>query len=85
MDAYVAFQLGLALVLLVFLLLVGTFPFNAFLSAFFCCMGSASLALSLRMKMSMPKEFHDVAPQRAFAEFVFANLILFLGAWNFIG
>jgi len=72
-------------VLFAFLGLVGSFPFNSFLAAFFCTAGAASLAVSLRLTLTMPAEFHDRTPQRAFAEFVFSNLILILGALNYIG
>lgn len=31
------------------------------------------------------KDFHGISPERAFADYVFANMILFLAAWNYMG
>jgi oligosaccharyltransferase complex subunit epsilon len=31
------------------------------------------------------KDFEGLSPERAFADYVLANLVLFLAAWNYIG
>ena len=85
MDAYILFCGAILATLFVFLMLVGSFPFNSFLSAFFCTAGSAALAWSLRLNLTMSKDFHQRTPERAFAEFVFCNLLLFLAALNYMG
>lgn len=40
LDAFSACALLTALIQFVYALLVGSFPFNAFLAGFFCCIGS---------------------------------------------
>lgn len=84
-DAYVAFCVAVAATLMVFLALVGSFPFNSFLSAMFAALGAGSLALSLRMNLTMPKEFGGRSPESALSEFVVGNLVLFLAVWNYMG
>uniref|UniRef100_A0A3Q4HPL5 Dolichyl-diphosphooligosaccharide--protein glycosyltransferase subunit DAD1 n=1 Tax=Neolamprologus brichardi TaxID=32507 RepID=A0A3Q4HPL5_NEOBR len=61
---------------LLYCLLVGTFPFNSFLSGFISCVGSFILA---------GKYFLSISPERAFADFLFAHTILHLVVMNFIG
>jgi hypothetical protein len=43
LDAFAAASLATALAQLLYALLVGSFPFNAFLAGFFCCIGAAVL------------------------------------------
>ncbi|EFN51677.1 hypothetical protein CHLNCDRAFT_15005, partial [Chlorella variabilis] len=52
LDAFSCCALATALLQFVYAKAVGTFPFNAFLAGFFCCVGSFVLTLSLRMKVS---------------------------------
>lgn len=61
--------------------LVGTFPFNAFLAGFFCCVGSFVLTLSLRMKVS------DSGSSGAaeFGGYALAMCVLFLASVNYMG
>jgi len=43
-------------------------------------------AASLRMQSDPSnKDFEGLSPERAFADYVLANLVLFLAAWNYIG
>ena len=68
--------------------MVGTFPFNSFLSGLFCCLGTFVLGVSLRFQLTEAQQQSSGAakfPLRPFADFVFCNLILFLAAINFIG
>ncbi|KAL6744787.1 defender against cell death 1-like protein [Haematococcus lacustris] len=50
----------------------GTFPFNGFLAGFLSSLGFFALTVCLRL-------------QRAFADYVLANLVLHLVVWNYIG
>ncbi|CAM6101039.1 unnamed protein product [Calypogeia fissa] len=85
-DLYVAFALVTALVQVVYMALVGSFPFNAFLSGVFSCVGTAILAVCLRMQVNKEnKEFKDLSPARAFADFVLCNFVLHLVIMNFLG
>eukprot|EP00897_Mesotaenium_endlicherianum_P004779 jgi/Mesen1/4329/ME000022S03621 len=85
-DLLVLYALLTALVQFAYMALVGSFPFNAFLAGIFSCIGTAVLAVCLRMQVNKEnKEFKDLPPERAFADFVLACLVLYLVAMNFIG
>ncbi|KAL4007274.1 hypothetical protein ACER0C_001126 [Sarotherodon galilaeus] len=60
---------------LLYCLLVGTFPFNSFLSGFISCVGSFILA----------GDFLSISPERAFVDFLFAHTVLHLVVMNLIG
>ncbi|CAI0418733.1 unnamed protein product, partial [Linum tenue] len=70
----------------VYMAVVGSFPFNSFLSGVLSCIGTAVLAVCLRIQVNKDnKEFKDVAPERAFADFILCNLVLHLVIMNFLG
>ncbi|KAG6384402.1 hypothetical protein SASPL_155780 [Salvia splendens] len=69
-----------------YMAIVGSFPFNSFLSGVLSCVGTAVLAVSLRIQVNKDnKEFKDLPPERAFADFVLCNLVLHLVIMNFLG
>ncbi|XP_038973870.1 dolichyl-diphosphooligosaccharide--protein glycosyltransferase subunit DAD1-like isoform X2 [Phoenix dactylifera] len=70
----------------VYMVIVGSFPFNSFLSGVLSCVGTAVLAVCLRIQVNKEnKEFKDLPPERAYADFVFCNLVLHLVIMNFLG
>ncbi|TXG54206.1 hypothetical protein EZV62_019462 [Acer yangbiense] len=70
----------------VYMAFVGSFPFNSFLSGVLSCVGTAVLAVCLRIQVNKEnKEFKDLPPERAFADFVLCNLVLHLVIMNFLG
>ncbi|KAF8380747.1 hypothetical protein HHK36_028237 [Tetracentron sinense] len=70
----------------VYMAIVGSFPFNSFLSGVLSCVGTAVLAICLRIQVNKEnKEFKDLPPERAFADFVLCNLVLHLVIMNFLG
>ncbi|THG19898.1 hypothetical protein TEA_016108 [Camellia sinensis var. sinensis] len=70
----------------VYMAVVGSFPFNSFLSGVLSCVGTAVLAICLRIQVNKEnKEFKDLPPERAFADFVLCNLVLHLVIMNFLG
>eukprot|EP00257_Ricinus_communis_P025658 XP_025013072.1 dolichyl-diphosphooligosaccharide--protein glycosyltransferase subunit DAD1 isoform X2 [Ricinus communis] len=70
----------------VYMGIVGSFPFNSFLSGVLSCVGTAVLAVCLRIQVNKEnKEFKDLPPERAFADFVLCNLVLHLVIMNFLG
>ncbi|KAI6704802.1 hypothetical protein NL676_007764 [Syzygium grande] len=84
-DLYVAFAVFTALIQVVYMALVGSFPFNSFLSGVLSCIGTAVLAVCLRIQVNKEnKEFKDLPPERAFADFVLCNLVLHLVIMNFL-
>ncbi|PWA36322.1 glycosyltransferase [Artemisia annua] len=69
-----------------YMAIVGSFPFNSFLSGVLSCVGTAVLAVCLRIQVNKEnKEFKDLPPERAFADFVLCNLVLHLVIMNFLG
>ncbi|GAQ88724.1 putative defender against cell death [Klebsormidium nitens] len=85
-DLYILYALSTALIQFVYLGLVGSFPFNSFLAGFLSSIGTAVLAVCLRMQVNKDnKEFKDVPPERAFADWVVANIVLHLVVVNYIG
>ncbi|XP_047314510.1 dolichyl-diphosphooligosaccharide--protein glycosyltransferase subunit DAD1-like [Impatiens glandulifera] len=90
-DLYVMFAISTALIQVtlkqvVYMAIVGSFPFNSFLSGVLSCVGTAVLAVCLRIQVNKEnKEFKDLPPERAFADFVLCNLVLHLVIMNFLG
>ncbi|XP_029436192.1 dolichyl-diphosphooligosaccharide--protein glycosyltransferase subunit DAD1 [Rhinatrema bivittatum] len=87
LDAYLLYILLTGLMQFVYCLLVGTFPFNSFLSGFTSCVGSFVLAVCLRIQINPQNksDFQGISPERAFADFLFASIILHLVVVNFVG
>ncbi|XP_071687502.1 dolichyl-diphosphooligosaccharide--protein glycosyltransferase subunit DAD1-like [Rutidosis leptorrhynchoides] len=85
-DLYVVFAVSTALIQVAYMAIVGSFPFNSFFSGVLSCVGTAVLAVCLRIQVNKEnKEFKDLPPERAFANFVLCNLVLHLVIMNFLG
>uniref|UniRef100_A0A6N2KSY4 Dolichyl-diphosphooligosaccharide--protein glycosyltransferase subunit DAD1 n=2 Tax=Salix TaxID=40685 RepID=A0A6N2KSY4_SALVM len=85
-DLYVGFAVFSAIIQVVYMAIVGSFPFNSFLSGVLSCIGTAVLAVCLRIQVNKEnKEFKDLPSERAFADFVLCNLVLHLVIMNFLG
>ncbi|CAL8070223.1 unnamed protein product [Orchesella dallaii] len=86
-DAYLAYVLLTGIVQFVYCCIVGTFPFNSFLSGFISSVGCFILAVCLRIQVNPENKslFSEISQERAFADFVIAHLLLHLVVMNFIG
>ncbi|MFH4975432.1 hypothetical protein AB6A40_002141 [Gnathostoma spinigerum] len=86
-DAYMVYIFITGVIQFVYCCLVGTFPFNSFLSGFISTVGSFVLATCLRIQVNPENKamFITISPERAFADFIFANVILHLVVVNFLG
>ncbi|EME30723.1 Dolichyl-diphosphooligosaccharide--protein glycosyltransferase subunit DAD1 [Galdieria sulphuraria] len=89
-DAFLLYVAFTAAIQFVYVLLVGTFPFNAFLAGFFSCIGVFVLTVGLRMQLnpqnqSPANRWQRINPSRAFTEWLFCNLVLHIAVINFIG
>ncbi|CAI5729726.1 unnamed protein product [Hyaloperonospora brassicae] len=84
-DGFLAYVLATGVLQFLYCVLVGTFPFNSFLAGFVCTVGVFVLAVSLRMQINPTNNFQDRTEQRAYADYLFCNLILFLVVFNFMG
>eukprot|EP00743_Colponemidia_sp_Colp-15_P006497 GILK01006995.1.p1 GENE.GILK01006995.1~~GILK01006995.1.p1 ORF type:complete len:119 (+),score=9.19 GILK01006995.1:41-358(+) len=83
-DGFLLYILATGIIQFVYCALVGTFPFNSFLSGFICCVGVFILTVCLRLQVNPKNEFR-VTPERAFADYLLCNIILFLVVFNFMG
>ncbi|GMH09179.1 hypothetical protein Nepgr_011019 [Nepenthes gracilis] len=62
-DLYVMFAISTALIQVAYMAIVGSFPFNSFLSGLLSCIGTAVLAVCLRIQVNKEnKEFKDLPP-----------------------
>ncbi|XP_067309424.1 dolichyl-diphosphooligosaccharide--protein glycosyltransferase subunit DAD1 [Pseudorasbora parva] len=86
-DAYMLYILLTGVFQFLYCVLVGTFPFNSFLSGFISCVGCFILAVCLRIQINPQNkgDFLTVSPERAFADFLFAHTVLHLVVVNFVG
>ena len=64
-----------------YMLLVGNFPKNSFLSGVICCVGTMALTACMRVSISNNKQ----NKQGIYIEFLFASLIFYLTIVNFMG
>lgn len=94
-DCFLTFLVALGGLQFVYVLLIGNFPFNAFLGGFIACVGQFVLTVSLRMQyaasesklateVAASKPFPTISPERAFGDFIFASLILHFIVFHFI-
>ncbi|KAM3727804.1 BUD13 [Dirofilaria immitis] len=76
-DAYMFYIFITGVIQFIYCVLVGTFPFNSFLSGFVSTIGCFVLAASLRIQVNPENKplFPHIAPERAFADFIFAHVI----------
>ncbi|CAH3040992.1 unnamed protein product [Pocillopora meandrina] len=129
-DAYLFYIMLTGIIQFVYCCLVGTFPFNSFLSGFISCVGSfvlggkkiyranadvhsffvlpynkslndwspmkqfllcngvilfVTVCLRVQSNPANYSDFKGISPERAFADFIFASIILHLVVMNFIG
>lgn len=86
-DTFLVFLVALGALQFVYVLLVGTFPFNAFLAGFISCVGQFVLTVSLRLQYHVPEDTPKafaITPERAFGDYVIASLILHFIVFHFI-
>lgn len=95
-DIFLTFLVALGILQFVYVILIGNFPFNAFLGGFIACVGQFVLTVSLRMQYASvdtkeskedttgEKTFATISPERALGDFIFASLILHFIVFHFI-
>ncbi|EEQ41020.1 DAD family protein [Clavispora lusitaniae] len=82
-DTFLVFLVALGVLQFVYVLLVGNFPFNAFLGGFISCVGQFVLTVSLRMHYA-GSDGPSASPERGFAEYVLASVMLHFIVFHFI-
>ncbi|VEU20428.1 DEKNAAC101317 [Brettanomyces naardenensis] len=85
-DTFLGFLVALGALQFIFCLLVGTFPFNAFLAGFISTVGQFVLTVSLRLQIVESNQplFVGILPERAFGDYIFASLLLHFVVIHFI-
>merc|ERR1711971_750863 len=86
-DAYLAYVFFTGVFQFVYVCLVGTFPFNAFLAGFISSVASFVLGVCLRLQVNPDNkdQFDSISAERGFADFIFAHVVLHLIVINFLG
>eukprot|EP01113_Clastostelium_recurvatum_P012289 TRINITY_DN1636_c0_g1_i2.p1 TRINITY_DN1636_c0_g1~~TRINITY_DN1636_c0_g1_i2.p1 ORF type:complete len:133 (-),score=37.87 TRINITY_DN1636_c0_g1_i2:45-443(-) len=84
-DVFLLYILITGIVQFAYCVLVGTFPFNSFLAGFISTVGTFILTVCLRIQVNPSQTEIKTTPERAFADFLFCNLILHLVVFNFMG
>ncbi|KAF1840605.1 defender against death DAD protein [Cucurbitaria berberidis CBS 394.84] len=86
LDTFMAFLVGVGALQFLYVVLVGNFPFNAFLSGFSATVGQFVLTVSLRMQTNPENkaDFESISHERSFADFVLGSLLLHFFCVNFI-
>ncbi|CBX95258.1 hypothetical protein IAQ61_004082 [Plenodomus lingam] len=86
LDTFMGFLVVVGALQFAYVVLVGNFPFNAFLSGFSATVGQFVLTASLRMQTNAENkaEFENISHERAFADFLFGSLLLHFFCVNFI-
>lgn len=83
-DTFLAFLVVIGIFQFAFCILGGSYPFNAFLGGFSATVGQFVLTVGLRLQSNNSALFHNLLPERAFAEYIFASLILHFVIIHFI-
>uniref|UniRef100_A0A1I8NPN1 Dolichyl-diphosphooligosaccharide--protein glycosyltransferase subunit DAD1 n=2 Tax=Stomoxys calcitrans TaxID=35570 RepID=A0A1I8NPN1_STOCA len=86
-DIYLGYVLLTGIIQFAYCCLVGTFPFNSFLSGFISTVCCFVLGVCVRLQANPQNKavFAGISPERGFADFIFAHVILHLVVMNFIG
>ncbi|KAJ2893436.1 Dolichyl-diphosphooligosaccharide-protein glycosyltransferase subunit dad1 [Coemansia aciculifera] len=85
-DAYMVFCVAVGVAQFAYCLLVGTFPYNAFLAGFGSAVACFVFAANLRIKTNVKNAAQFAGtPEGAFAEFVFCHITLHFIVANFLG
>jgi len=86
LDSFMAFLVVVGALQFVYCVIVGNYPFNAFLAGFSATVGQFVLTASLRIQTNPENkaEFESISNERAFADFLFGSLLLHFFCVNFI-
>jgi oligosaccharyltransferase complex subunit epsilon len=84
LDTFLVFVMLTGITQFVYMLIVGTYPYNAFLSGFATSVGMFCNTANLRIQLH-PQNTIDISPERAYADFAFSSFVLFVFAICFVG
>jgi len=84
-DYFLIFTVVIAGLQFLYVMLAGQFPFNSFLAGFICSVGLFVFTVCLRLQVTNPSDFHNISQERAYADFVVCNLLLYFVVVTFMG
>lgn len=85
LDMFAAFAVAQGVILFLYMLIAGTFPFNSFLAAFIGCVAFFVLLMCLRLQVLESEQFGGVSREKAYSDYVVCNIVLFFVITTFIG
>ncbi|KAI8893814.1 defender against cell death 1 [Globomyces pollinis-pini] len=85
-DVFLVFVMLTGVVQFIYMIMAGTYPYNAFLSGFACSVGMFVNTANLRIQLN-PANANEVSisPERAFADYAFSCMVLFFFVVCFVG
>lgn len=85
-DQFMVYLLICGIAQFAFCIVVGNYPFNAFLAGFGTVVAQFVLLANLRQQINPAnaKEFKQISPTRAFSDFVFGSLVLHFLGYHFV-
>lgn len=85
-DIFLVFLVLLAILQFIYVILIGNFPFNAFLGGFISCVAQFVLTVSLRLQVNNQDKSNQLSfsPETSFGDYIFASLILHFVIFHFI-
>jgi len=84
-DLYLFFVLLTGAFQLLYAIIVGSFPFNSFLSGFISTIGCFVLTVGLRMHLNSESFEGFYRPERAIADWLFCNVVFHFTIFSFLG
>jgi oligosaccharyltransferase complex subunit epsilon len=94
MDTFLVFIMFTGVIQFEYMIIIGTYPYNAFLSGFitsvgmFCNTGILLLNKSANLRIQLHPQNQSeikISPERAYADFAFSSVVLFVFAICFVG
>ncbi|KAG4306074.1 hypothetical protein PORY_000062 [Pneumocystis oryctolagi] len=86
-DCFIIFLMFSGAFQLLYCIVSGSYPFNAFLSGFFSTIGQIVFIVSLRFQLNHEddKSSKKIPLERAFRDFIFGSIVLHFFTINFLG
>ena len=84
-DTFIVFSFLIFCLQIVYVFLNGLDPMNSFLSGVMACMGTGILLVCLRLHVNPKTKLPTDSPEKVYAEYLIASLILYFVCINFMG
>ena len=84
-DTFIVFSFLVFCVQVLYVFFNGLDPMNSFLSGIMACVGSGILLVCLRLHVNPKTKLPTDSPEKVYAEFLIASLILYFVCINFMG